>query len=212
MLSIDSRNETKGALWALLLVTLGYAAPGVAQSAPDAATRRLAAGLATDTCALCHDRRDENGLTPRLAGQRREYIEAQIKAFQRQSRAEPEAGHFMSLSSSLSGDLVVALSDYFASQLPALGIPGDPAEVAAGRQLFNRSDRASGVPSCAECHGDNAGGVGTVPRLAGQTAQYLVRQMHVIQSELRESAVMHGLIKDMSDRDMSVLAIYLQSL
>jgi cytochrome c553 len=212
MLVTEMRNETKGALWALLLVTLGYAAPGVAQSAPDAATRRLAAGLATDTCALCHDRREGKELAPRLAGQQRDYIEAQIKAFQRQSRAEPEAGHFMSLSSSLSGDLVVALSDYFASQPPAPGIPGDPAEVAAGRQLFNRSDRASGVPSCAECHGDNAGGLGRVPRVAGQVAPYLVRQMHVIQGGLRESALMHRLIKDLSDHDLYMLAIYLQSL
>jgi cytochrome c553 len=206
------RNGRKSALLALSLVALGYAAPGVAQSAPDAATRRLAAGLATDTCALCHDRRDGKELAPRLAGQQRDYIEAQIKAFQRQSRAEPEAVHFMSISSSLSGDLVVALSDYFASQSPAPGIPGDPAEVAAGRQLFGRSDRVGSVPSCAECHGDNAGGAGSVPRLAGQVAQYLARQMHVIQAKLRESAVMHGRIKDMSDHDIYMLAIYLQSL
>jgi cytochrome c553 len=143
---IEIKIGTKGAFLALLLVTLGYVSPSVAQSAPDAATRRLAAGLATDLCALCHDHRDKKELAPRLAGQQRDYIGAQIRAFQRQSRSEPEAVHFMGISSSLSDDLIVALSDYFASQPPAPGIPGDPAEVAAGRQLFERSESRGRYP------------------------------------------------------------------
>jgi cytochrome c553 len=54
--------------------------------------------------------------------------------------------------------------------------------------------------------------MGSVPRLAGQVVPYLAGQMHVIQARLRNSPVMHGLIKNMSDHDMSMLAIYLQSL
>jgi cytochrome c553 len=207
------KNAIGSRLAALLLITAGYVAPSLAQATADAATQRSAASFATDMCAICHDRRDGKGLAPRIAGQQREYIQAQLKAFQRQSRVEPEAEDCMwGLSSALTDNLVVALSDYFASQAPAAGVPGDPAEVAAGRRLFNRRDREGGIRSCAECHGDNAGGVGVVPRLAGQRPQYLARQMHVIQRRLRDSPTMHGLVKDLSDHDLWVLAIYLQSL
>lgn len=49
------------------------------------------------------------------------------------------------------------------------------------------------------------------PRLAGQHAAYLVRQLQVIQAQLRTSPVMHGIIKDLKPEEMKAVAAFLQS-
>jgi cytochrome c553 len=50
------------------------------------------------------------------------------------------------------------------------------------------------------------------PRLAGQHADYLVKQVLVIQSTLRAAPVMHDVIKDLSPDQMRAVATYLESL
>ena len=179
----------------------------------DEVVERQISGYANDLCGVCHDRRSGSELAPRISGQQREYIEAQLEAFRRQSRAEPEAHDCMwGLSSALTDRLVAALAGYFATQTPRPGIPGDPVQIQVGRALFNRGDREHGIASCAQCHGEGATGAGKVPRLAGQLAPYLTRQMHVIQSEFRDSKTMHGIVKELNNEELHSLSIYLQSL
>lgn len=186
--------------------------PGYGQVSEEGLKHQVS-GYANDLCGICHDRLDGRELAPRIAGQQRAYIEAQLNAFRRQSRAEPEAYDCMwRLSSALGDALIAGLAAYFPSQTPRPGIPGDPVQIQAGRELFNRSDRESGIPSCAQCHREGAAGAGTVPRLAGQLAPYLGRQMHVIRSKFRDSATMHGIVKDLTDEQLRFLAVYLQSL
>ena len=50
------------------------------------------------------------------------------------------------------------------------------------------------------------------PRLADQHAAYIVRQLNVIQRNLRNSPEMHGIIKNLTPEDMKNVAAYLQSL
>ena len=47
---------------------------------------------------------------------------------------------------------------------------------------------------------------------AGQHAEYLVRQISVIQIQLRDSQVMHGIVRQLSGDEKNALAIYLESL
>ena len=174
--------------------------------------KRQISGLANDLCAECHDRPNAREAVPHVAGQQPAYIVAQLEAFRRASRGEPEASDCMwGLSSALSDDLVHALAGYLGSRPPASGIPGDPAAVQAGRELFNRAG-AGGVSSCAQCHGSSAEGAGVVPRLAGQSGAYLNRQLYMIRFRFRASAVMHGVVKDLTDQDLYSLAVYLRSL
>jgi cytochrome c553 len=49
------------------------------------------------------------------------------------------------------------------------------------------------------------------PRLAGQYGQYLSRQMQMLRNRLRDSPVMHGVVKDLTDENIFSLATYLQS-
>lgn len=215
----------QGARIALWLAMLSCGAPCLAQTSSDAATRQAARTLATSVCERCHgvEGRSADPAVPVIAGQQQSYIEGQLKAYRAQSRRDPEAHAYMegiryysvdqintgNVSDSaglLSDEIMTGLSSYFSSQAQAPGKPGDPAAVAAGKRLYDKGSPARGVPACAGCHGVNAEGFSTVPRLAGQHAQYLVSQMQMLRVP-----VMHGPVRTLSDNEMAALATYLQS-
>jgi cytochrome c553 len=191
------------------------AATAFAQTSPDATTRQAAANLAVNLCSTCHgpEGRGENPLVPRLAGQQRAYIEVQLKAFRSQSRNDPEAHDYMwGIAATLNDNIVAGLAEYYAAQKPATGAPAKNAPVAAaGKALFDKGSPDRGIPPCAACHGMDAEGMSVFPRLAGQHGQYLARQMQMIQKKLRDSPVMHGALKELSDEDIVAVATYLQS-
>jgi len=194
-----------------LLAGVLPAPSGYGQISDEALVRDISV-YANDLCGRCHEPRGGKDRAPRISGQQRDYIEAQLNAFRRRSRLEPEAYDCMwGLSSALNDRLTAALASYFASQPALPGIAGDPIRVQAGAALFMR-ERQDGIPSCAQCHGEGAAGTGSVPRLAGQLAPYLGRQMQVIRARFRESGIMHGILKDLNDEDIRSLAVYLQSL
>lgn len=83
--------------------------------------------------------------------------------------------------------------------------------IAAGNKLFVKGVRERGIAPCALCHGQNAQGIGIFPRLAGQHADYVVRQLHAIQASQRNAPVMHGIIQDMKPEEMKAVAAFVQS-
>ena len=186
------------------------ATPSVSTTASDDAAIKLA----TQVCSSCHGPggNSESPTFPRLAGQQQAYLVAQIKAFKDGQRNEQEAHDYMLGMTTLIDDPTAeALGRYFASQPHPAGIPGKPAEVAAGKKIFEQGIPGQ-VVACATCHGPRAGGNGIFPRLADQHAAYIVRQLTVIQRNLRNSPVMHGIIKNLKPQDMHDVAAYLQSL
>ena len=151
---------------------------------------------------------------PAIAGQQQSYIEVQLKAFRAQNRRDPEAHEYMwGVTSAwlLNDQIITGVASYFASQPPAPGKPGDPAVVAMGKQLYEKGSPDRSIPACSGYHGVNAEGLSVFPRLAGQHSQYLVRQMQMLRVRLRDSAVMHGVVRDLSDNEMVAVATYLQS-
>ena len=54
--------------------------------------------------------------------------------------------------------------------------------------------------------------MGIFPRLAGQHAKYVAKQLTYIQSLVRTAPVMHGIVKDLSAAEIQALATYVQSL
>jgi cytochrome c553 len=197
----------------IFVAASGWCLQASAQISDEALARRIS-GYANDLCGSCHHSPAAGKeLPPRIAGQQRAYIEAQLKVFQQKSRKEPEAYDCMwGLSSALSDVLVAALAGYFASQAPFAGIAGDPVLIDKGRAVFNRNGASEQMPSCAQCHGTHAEGNGTIPRLAGQLGPYLNRQMWAMQAQFRKSGVMHGVVQNLSNDEMYWLAVYLQSL
>jgi cytochrome c553 len=108
--------------------------------------------------------------------------------------------------------LVESIAAYYAKQPPAPGQPGDPAQIALGKKLYETGLPDRGVPPCASCHGNDAKGVADFPRLAGQHAKYVRRQLEYIQGLVRKAPVMHGIVKDLTPAEIDAVAAYVQSL
>jgi len=209
------KNATYAALAAFLCAASLWSGRSSAQAPLDAATKDAARNLAIGVCASCHgpEGRSTDPQVPRLAGQQRAYIEAQLKSFRTQSRGDPAGHDYMwGIAATLNDSITVALADYYSSQPPVRGTAGDSAAMAAGRQLYEKGDPGRGIQACAICHGANAQGASVFPRLAGQQSQYLIKQMQMLRVRLRASPVMHGVLKELTDSDMSALAAYLQSI
>ena len=69
---------------------------------------------------------------------------------------------------------------------------------------------APGVPACAQCHAYNGGsdGTGAFPRIAGQSAYYLDKQLRDFASGVRVNAVMTPIAKALSPEDVADVAAY----
>jgi cytochrome c553 len=168
-----------------------------------------------ETCGTCHgvNGRSVSPTFPNLAAQQAPYIELQLKAFKDQSRADPDAQAYMwGMASQLSDTTISGLAKHFSQQPAAEGRSGNASLIAQGKTLYAEGVPARQIPPCATCHGAHAEGSGPFPRLAGQHAPYLLKQLLVIQSVLRTAPVMHGVIKDLSRDQMQAVVAYLQSI
>jgi cytochrome c553 len=112
----------------------------------------------------------------------------------------------------LGDDMIGALAAYYSAQAPGRGERGDAAEIAHGADIYANGVAAEGIPPCISCHGPGAVGTDDFPRLAGQHAQYLLKQLRSFQNNLRNVAVMHGVAQGLQGRDMHAVAAYLESL
>ena len=148
-----------------------------------------------------------------LAGQHEEYLAAQLHAFKERTRSDPEAHNCMwTMATLVNESMIGSLAHYYAGQPTVPGQPGDPANVARGKALFEKGVPARNITACTNCHGQNAEGHWVFPRLAGQRSQYVFRQLQIIQGKLRESPVMHGIVRDLKPDEMQALGVYPQSL
>jgi cytochrome c553 len=203
----------KNAAVGLVVLVLAAVGTGAAVSTEDDAT---AAKLATQVCSSCHGPGgDSTSPTfPKLAAQQQAYLAMQIRTFKSaRGRNEPEAHDYMLGMAALIDDATVdALARYYAHQPPPAGKKGPPVLIERGRHLFEQGSPERGIAACASCHGKDAAGNGIFPRLAGQHAPYVVRQLKAIQQRLRDSPVMHGIVKDLTPDEIDAVAAYVQSL
>jgi cytochrome c553 len=77
-------------------------------------------------------------------------------------------------------------------------------------------DKAQGIAGqvCAACHAPDGNSVAAAnPKIAGQIAEYLQKQLRDFKAQsgkkpLRESAIMNGMVANLSDEDMKGLAAF----
>src|SRR6202049_4576535 len=114
-------------------------------------------GRTVQTCGPCHatKARSVSPTFPNLAAQTAPYIEAQLKAFKEQTRADPDAQAYMwGMAAQLSDAQISELAGYFSKQPPpAAGKSGGPAAIARGKQVFEEGVPARQIAPCASCHG-----------------------------------------------------------
>ena len=179
------------------------------------AIAQQAEDTAIGVCGTCHgpDGNSINPMFPRLAGQHAGYLVRQLKSFKEETRGDPYAIAYMwGMASGLSDDTIDALAQYYARQKTGPGKGHDPATLARGRDIFEHGIPSAGVPACAACHGPDALGSDQFPRLAGQHAEYILKQLASFQSNMRNIAVMHGVALNLRSPEMQAVADYLESL
>jgi cytochrome c553 len=176
---------------------------GQAPKAPAAVTAK---------CAVCHGDAGETAGEdfPRLSGQNEKYLAKQLSDF----RAGNRTGLMVRQAKGLSDADITAIARYYAAQpVPApTAAPSDKA--AAGRSIYVKGKPTSRVPACMTCHGEAAHGTPLLPRLAGQHADYLERQLKDfnLRKRTNDNAVMHEVAEDLTPAEMRAVAEYLASL
>ena len=176
------------------------------------------ATLAQQVCSNCH------GVTgmavspnvPNLAAQQPDYLAAQLKGFRERSRRDPAGYEYMwGISRKLTDRQIEELAAYYAAQSArSQPVEGTPAAAGAGQTIFENGLADKGVPPCGTCHGSDAFGKGAFPRLAGQHADYLVKQLTVFQrtDERPEGGPMKTVAHALSHTEFTQVAAYLQSM
>jgi cytochrome c553 len=211
-----STSDPARTLSLLLLGALGLSPVTGAVRADDLAaeSQLRAQRLAATVCATCHGARGVSTQPkfPQLAGQNANYLAAQLKAFRAQTRGDPDAISYMwGMASQLDDETIAALAAYYAAQHPKPSGGGSPALIASGRDVFEKGIPSEGVPACSSCHGHDAHGLQDFPRLAGQHAQYVLKQIASFQSNMRNVAIMHGVAQNLREPEMQAVAAFLQA-
>lgn len=155
-------------------------------------------------CANCHG---EDGYSkipevPNLAGQNPAYLLEQIRKF---GAGERKDAFMQGLIKLLKDDERQQIAAYYASQVvpPA---KTDPANAKRGKEVFSHL--------CARCHGEEAHGNETIPRLAGQQGEYLKKSITRYRDGTGERiyTLMQIATGGLKNEDIAALATYLPSL
>jgi cytochrome c553 len=205
----------------LPLTTILFIASAIRVYAEDAGAvspNQLQAKL--NYCETCHgiDGQGFRGAysMPRLAGQQPEYLENQLQAFADRSRINPV---MFDVAHVLSPDMMKHLSaDFKALNPKPLG--GAPKElVSAGKKIYEEGVAESNIPPCASCHGADAKGNGTIPRLAGQLYEYTSKALANWSKEREQnrskpgtSAIMAPIAHGLTAEQISAVAAYVSYL
>jgi cytochrome c553 len=185
---------------------------GISMSA-SAADLAKAEEIVQGRCFMCHGANGESSSPafPRLAGQNAAYVARQLSDYQSGKR---KSSSMQPMVEGLSAADMAALGAWFAKQETHVHAVEDRELADVGRFVYLRGNPFSGVAACATCHGKNAEGSNTLPRLAGQHAQYTENQIKQFNRRERtnDNAVMLGIAKQLTELETKAVAAYLSGL
>ncbi|MBO9589735.1 c-type cytochrome [Devosia sp.] len=142
-------------------------------------------GAEPGSCASCHgqDGEGRGGAFPRLDIQSPQYLADALLAFRDGSRP---SGTMMSAARQLTDEEIAEFADLYGhtASLP----PPDGSDL--GRTIALEGIVSRDVPACEKCHGPIART--DFPRLSGQSADYLRRQLHLFQKYGAERGGQHA--------------------
>jgi cytochrome c553 len=162
-------------------------------------------------CIRCHGAAGEgrSSLVPVLAGQKEAYLLASLEAFAQGDRASG----FMALPvTGLTSADMAALAHHFATEppVPEKGDEASPEVIDAGRRIAEIGIPERNVPACSACHVGSRNP--TFPRLDGQHAPYLERQLELFRSEARGGTrfwrIMATAAQRLTDEDIRAVSAY----
>lgn len=179
-------------------------------------------------CGACHGATgvNPNPTYPDLAGQHEAYIAKQLADFKSGARTDMMMAP---MAASLSEQDMADLGAFFASQKRAsertasvedsstptatTASTGDVEIVTStsAKAIYAGDVKAGQEKSamCASCHGvDGNSLISIYPKLAGQSANYIAKQLADFKSGERKDPVMVGMVAALSEKDMNDLAAY----
>tara|TARA_R110000737_G_scaffold113471_4_gene146613 strand:- start:2021 stop:3337 length:1317 start_codon:yes stop_codon:yes gene_type:complete len=158
-------------------------------------------------CIGCHGREGNSEVLiyPNLANQHPEYLAKQLMNFKNKDRVNYAMNQF---AGNMTKDDIADMAAYFADPAAVANVvsrkvrsaPPITAAVIAGRAK---------AATCAACHGaDGNSPVAIYPKLAGQSADYLVKQLKEFKAGTRKNAVMGPMASALDEQDMLEIASY----
>jgi cytochrome c553 len=175
-------------------------APVVGRAADPEAGRRKA-----EVCVECHgvDGNSTIPSIPSLAGQPPLYVYYQLVQFREGRRKDPQMSPY---AADVSDADMQDIAAYFAVQKPVALPSGepDPAKVVAAK-------RAIEVHHCLSCHAPGLVGQDHIPRLAGQSYEYLLKQLRGFKAQTSADidGSMTTVAQVLSEEEIEALAHYL---
>ena len=161
----------------------------------------------TQVCAGCHG---ENGkpvdkTIPVIWGQQQGYLYIQLRDFKRNDRKNEI---MQPIVSAMERQDMMDIAEYFSKKpWPDLGQPRASKDVSERALTANRS------VGCTGCHLDHFQGDGTVPRLAGQSKEYLAKTTADFRTRARgNNPGMSDLMIATAPDDLAALSEYLSGL
>ena len=200
---------------ARLFVTAGLALLGAAWAMPADATSDNARveEIVQGKCFICHgtDGESSSPVFPRLAGQNAAYVARQLADY-KSGRRKSDA--MRPMVEDLTPADFQALGVYYATRQTHAHKVDDPELAQMGRFIYQRGNPYSGVAACASCHGATGHGTETLPRLAGQHAQYTELQLRQFNKRERtnDNSVMHSIAVKLTELELKAVASYISGL
>jgi len=183
-------------------------------------------------CSACHGASGVSGspMFPNLAGQNDAYVIKQLKDFKSGARTDAMmapmaanlsdedmadiAAHFASLPSESEQAAASASAGTSSDAAPASAPAAGNVEIvsstpAAALYAGNVAAGKNKAAACAACHGTDGNSlIPMYPSLAGQSANYIAKQLADFKSGDRNDPVMAGMVAALSEEDMNDLAAY----
>ena len=100
---------------------------------------------------------------------------------------------------------------WYSAQQPAPGKSGTSKTIEEGKSLYINGLRSQGLYACQICHGPEARGNDSIPRLAGQNAPYVLAQLALFRAGGRPNSPMTEIARHLRGDQARAIAGYLQS-
>ncbi|WP_052441986.1 c-type cytochrome [Vibrio hyugaensis] len=174
-----------------------------------------------EVCADCHgqDGQARENTIPNLWGLSESYLTSQVKAFREQKRTST----FMQpIVHDLTDEQIKQAVAHYVAQPDAKTFTikwrGEtwPGDISLGEQIAYSGKWQDNVPACVSCHGPSGVGVDpSFPRLAGQNADYLKKQLMAWKQDKRPPGVLGSMVsisKTLSDEEIAAVSDYFANL
>ena len=193
--------------------------------------------IVTTYCSGCHgiDGNSQLPYFPKLAGLDAKYAQKKLSAFEetasppvdelywrtlRTIGAKRDAGNVTrnerinmeGVAHAAKAEVMTEAVLWYAKQPTVPGHSANKALIEEGKTLFTKGLPAQKILPCMTCHGPDAQGKGTAPRLAGQNAQYVESQLDKFRKgDRRHAPEMTMVTRDLDPEQAHAAAAYLQS-